>query len=299
MTTTYGKVFTLAVNHKYYEGIWPEVEFLPSPSTEDLLRKLRITLKFRDGLLLAYAPVPSTFPKEGATLSFALRSTNSNFSNFTALNLDPQSKRPGFLSFNTPTTAPASLDKPIELKWAKEDLDSQLAAAQKKFSESSEDEGARCVLARAIERLKEEINAIVSQGAFATINLSLTREAFAARPSEGLTYRLVLETRSVQLRYCILATGYSSQDLDTFAIEEVDHALEQRDKPLSFTRKAARSSGASPVLLDFSSAAPIPLKSKYHSRFQLRKNGDIIISSLRRPAESQADGTMLLSLSKT
>ncbi len=301
MNTSFTSLFTVEVHHEYCGGIWDDVDYVVSPATQKTLDGLGWHVRLHEGMLTVFGPLGQRTPRAAVHLKFGLRSGNSRFANFTKLPARDAQDQTQVLVFRVPPDAERNMGaESIRLESQVQSFRSDLTVASAALDHAMTGPlPARRLRAR-VEDLKDDLTFFYLHSVFALLHLSLPADRIATAPPEGYSFIAALAAREQHLIFRIQATRYSDEDLRSLSIAEVDFDQDGRTEALRFNVDSPTPAhlDASTKLLTFRSESPVPLRRRQPSKFQLRKNGEILISSLRRPGEAHPDNIVFVALSR-
>jgi len=336
MNTQFETLFTVSVEHDYYQESCEDIRFIIPGDTARWLRNGKLVTRSLDGKLhvlfeadgdgAALAAIP------GKVLRFGLLAVNPGFFNFTQLTASfPETK---LLYANS--ASPTALDAPREVALVGRMITHVLTVPERPVALTLKDgssnslqsavitaEDNRVSLAYDLSGFSpgayavEEVSAggtkqtayysepeLAQAGVFGILEVIVSSEFYQATAA----FEIAFDPREETLNYYIVATAEQASDLDPLSISDAGAGEDNRN-PVLFTRVPATSFTAaeiSPALLGdsskqvvlFRSQAAVPRTEKARRRIQLMKNADILIPHLPQPGPEQPNADMIISVSK-
>jgi len=278
MTSSFGVLFTVGVDHEYYSGPCRDFDFIPAPETAVYLRSGRLVAKSGNGELTVLAalgeggePLASL---AGKTLRFWLKLLNPHFANFTP----PETSLPLYSNqASARKLGKTSLPRPGET-----------AAPEITALPSPSD-------LRRQTHLKREQTQLQREGVFGVLEIKVSPTFYTKRAE----FRLGFEARREPLCYRIYARKFSAAQAALLAVED----LPADNQPaIRFSKSAPEEmpgdgANAPPAFaLRFVSDAKVARSERARGKIQLKRNGEVLIEQLGWPAASQSTAELFVQI---
>jgi hypothetical protein len=269
----FAPLFTLEVEHAYYDGRCADFEFAIPAASARLLARGRLLAKAQeDRLTVLYERGAGGEPLAslaGATLQLGLRLDNPQFSNFTALPFAPGE---GLPLYRNAGTDPVTLQAPVMLL-----LDPADAADAQ----------------------------LLREAFFALVEIELRASFYGAAPA----FRVPFAARVETLSYYVVARGYTASQFNQLVVSDAGFGTDgraqiqfERVAPSAFTAAELPASllgGAGARVTLFRSQAAVARQHKARKGIQLARNTEIIIPQLPQPSAAAATASLVVHVSKS
>ncbi|WP_310601236.1 hypothetical protein [Desulfobulbus sp.] len=333
MRASFRTLCSLRVDHAYYDqGQCRDFGFAALPDTAGLLKNGRLLARNRDGgLHLLFEADESGAPLRPlarTTLRFGLRLLNPLFDQVTA--------EVPFLPLYRNRAIPTALDPPMAVHWAGRLLSHGLARKERPATVTLRRPDGLPVASTTVEaghdrpevsfdlsgwppglyRLEETYPAAtlatdyyldgeaLAAGLFGIVELTVAPGFYAAPPALVLSFA----AREELLRYYLVVGKYTEAEFASLTVDDAGFGEDQRPRIL-FDRVEAAAFGTgelSPGLLAddgrqvvlFRSRGPVARQERARRNIQLRKNGDVLIKHLPQVGAADANGDVVIHISK-
>jgi hypothetical protein len=335
MTTRFRPLFTVAIKHGYYAGLCYDFEFITPQTTATDLRGGKLLARVLGGQLhVVYeadslnAPICSL---AGHTLTFGLKLLNPSFANFTAPILSDAAQVPIYtngddaakldaplgvvLSSGMHTHTPQTAARPLTLRLS--DRLGTVVATQTLEAGATSGSFDLRALPEGPYRIDEDSvgGSVVAKQLYVSADLRDARVwgILAVKIDAGsyggpAAFTIGFTARQEQLKYFVVARNFPQAEYDQLSV--TDHGFGEESRPaVTFDRIAPASftsDDISPSLLGdgtsrvvmFRSQAPVPRRERGLRKFQLSRNGHILVDSLPQPGPDRAQAHFIIHLAK-
>ena len=337
MSSSFGILFSIRIQHSYYTGRCMDFDFLVTPATAALLRNRRIITRTDQGSFYALcekdeAGVPLV-DIQGISLRFGLRLNNPFFSNFTRMDFQP-----GSTVLYRNLINPLSLDTGLETQLVSNLFTHPISKTNRPLLVSVKDSSDNPVqdpfdstvfdgLSVPVDLRKAEpgLFTVTEKYSGSTKKFSYYLEPELLRlqcfgifeiNTSGSFYTLPappeflinFTAKSEILKYYLVGHNYSNAELLSLSVADAGYTEDLRPQVVftKISQGAFTASDISPSLLTdtqskvilFKSAGSIPRLEKPRHKIQLSKNTDLIIKHLPLPGIDKSTSDIIIQISK-
>ena len=331
MSIHFRPLLQVEIEHAYYRGLCADLDFVV-PASEQALAAGKLLTRVRDGRLhLLFEANEVGEPLRdihGTTLLIGLRLSNPYFANFTAAPIaaggvvlygnrnDPRSLDParacGFIAPRQ-RIVPVQSARPLTLSWqlgGNTLIQQTLSTGQAEAIFETRDWPSGQYSLRETAGGPAQTShwlhspALAGQALWGVIALTIDR-SFYADPTD---FRIVLQARSEQLQYYIVARNYGAAEFSQLQLTDAGASEQGRVSldfekllPASFTADdipaAALGDAAARVVL-FRSRQPVARRAGGYRKLQLRRNAEVLVQHLPQAGSDRAQARFIVHLAK-